>query len=124
MATTTAEQLLKKHLEIWSETDEEKRKSGIAEIYTNDVEFIDPFSIFAGTRELDHFIDELQSKNPGFVFTSAGAVNSHHHIASIFWHFGPPDKPDTVTGQDVVVLKDGRIQKLYAFIDGLPPQSI
>jgi hypothetical protein len=119
MEYSVATSLLQRHLEIWSETDPEKRRSGIDEIYTDDVEFIDPFAIINGKEKLDFFINDLQSKNPGFVFTAASLVTWHHNIASLDWNFGPENKPDAIKGQDVIVIKDGRIEKLYAFINGL-----
>jgi len=36
-----------------------------------------------------------------------------------FWHYGPPEKPEMVTGMDVVIWDGERAKVLYAFVN--PP---
>jgi hypothetical protein len=33
------------------------------------------------------------------------------------WNFGPPTKPDAVSGMDFTILSDGKVGTLYAFVD-------
>lgn len=117
METTEVSNLLKKHLDTWSEKNTDRRNIAIKEIYTEDVTIIDPFFVLNGTSGLNPFIDDLQKKHPGFVFSLARPVESHNNIARLFWQFGPVSKPDTITGQDVFVIENNRIKSLYIFID-------
>jgi hypothetical protein len=111
--------LLNKHLSLWSETDEAKRTPVIAEIYTEDIHFVDPFFTISGQPQVSACIADLLKQNPGYVFRMAGPVEAHHQVAYVGWEFGPSTAPATVTGRDFFVLADERIQTIYTFIDGL-----
>ncbi|WP_210521154.1 nuclear transport factor 2 family protein [Hymenobacter terricola] len=114
-ATTT---LLTKHLALWSETDEARRTPVISEIYTEGIHFVDPFFAISGRTQVNAFIADLLKKNPGYVFRLAGPIEAHHNVAYLGWQFGPPATPAAVTGHDIFVLADERIQLIYTFIDG------
>ena len=43
--------------------------------------------------------DLLQSRFPGARFTLAGASRTLSNAIRAFWHFGPPDNPQAVTGK-------------------------
>lgn len=68
---------------------------------------------------MNDFIKDLQKKHPDFDFSLAQPIESHNNIARLFWQFGPENKPDTITGQDIFVIENGKIKSLYIFIDGL-----
>jgi hypothetical protein len=110
--------VLNRHLALWSETDEARRRPVIADIYTEDIYFVDPFFTISGRTQINEFIADLLKKHPGYTFRMAGPVEAHHNVAYVGWQFGPPDKPGAVTGHDVFVLADERIQLIYTFIDG------
>lgn len=101
--------LVKKYLNAWSEPDERKRERAISEIYTEEVELVDPSAIVSGRTELNRFISGLRRQFPGYRFSLGGKVDTHHGVARITWHFGPPVKPDAVVGQDLIRVRDGRI---------------
>jgi len=119
MDTATIITVLTKHLALWSETDKAKRTPVIAEIYTEDIQFVDPFFTISGQPQVNALIADLLKQNPGYVFRLAGPVESHHNVAYVGWHFGPSTAPTAVTGRDFFVLADERIQVIYTFIDGL-----
>jgi hypothetical protein len=119
MDLTTITTVLTKHLALWSETDETKRTPVIAEIYTEDIHFVDPFFTISGQPQVSAFIADLLTQHPGYEFRVAGPVEAHHNVAYVSWQFGPPTAPATVTGHDFFVLADERIQVIYTFIDGL-----
>lgn len=119
MNTSEIESLLQLHLSTWGEKDAEKRNKSIKQIYTEDVNIVDPFFVLNGTSGLNQFIDDLQKKHPGFKFSIAKPIDTHNNIARLSWQFGPESKPDTITGQDVFVVENNKIKSLYIFIDGL-----
>jgi hypothetical protein len=118
MDIATITTVLTKHLALWSETDEARRTPVIAEIYTEDILFVDPFFTISGQPQVSACIADLLKQNPGYVFRLAGPVEAHHQVAYLGWQFGPPTDPVAVTGHDVFVLAEGRIQVIYTFIDG------
>ncbi|WP_308993463.1 nuclear transport factor 2 family protein [Mariniflexile litorale] len=119
MSTVEIETLAIKHLDIWTDKNAEKRNKSIKEVYTVDVEIVDPFFVINGHSKLNDFIEELQAKHPGFSFSISQPIESHNNIARLFWQFGPDTKPDTITGQDIFVIENEKIKSLYIFIDGL-----
>ena len=119
MDIPTITAVLAKHLSLWSETDEARRTPVIAEIYTEDIHFVDPFFTISGQSQVNTFIADLLKQNPGSVFRLVGPVEAHHNVAYLSWQFGPPATPAAVTGHDVFVLADERIQQIYTFIDGV-----
>ena len=119
MDTPAITTLLTKHLSLWSETEEARRTPIIAEIYTEDIHFVDPYFTISGQPQVSACIANLLKQNPGYVFRIAGPVEAHHNVAYVGWEFGPATAPATVTGRDFFVLVDEHIQMIYTFIDGL-----
>lgn len=119
MSKIGIEALGKKHLDIWTEKNVEKRNASIKEVYTEDVEIVDPFFVINGHSKLNDFIGGLQKEHPGFTFSFSQPIESHNNVARLFWQFGPVSKPNEITGQDIFVIENGKIKSLYIFIDGL-----
>lgn len=49
-----------------------------------------------------------------FTLTAATTVGNAIRAS---WAFGPPDRPDAVTGMDFVILDGDKISRLYAFVE-------
>ncbi|WP_068609720.1 nuclear transport factor 2 family protein [Paenibacillus swuensis] len=116
----TIELLINKHIEIWSETDSQKRRIKIQEVYKSNCRIFDPFfsDIVVGHEALSDLIDEVQAKNPGRVFTvTPGSIDEHHDQARFSWNYESPDNPVVITGQDFITVENGLIQSLTVFVD-------
>lgn len=111
------QQLIEKHFSIWSERDATKRAALIAEVYTADVEIVDPYFVANGHTDLQVLITNLQSKFPERKFRLRQPIEGHHHVARLFWQFGTEDMPAQETGEDVFVVENGKIRRLLIFID-------
>ncbi|MFD1544819.1 nuclear transport factor 2 family protein [Nonomuraea guangzhouensis] len=102
-----------------NDTDAARRRATIEKILTPDCTYTDPEIAVEGHDALDAAFADLQQRiPPGFRFSLAAPVDTHHHQARFFWRFGAPeaDAP-AATGSDVAVFADGRIRHLYAFFD-------
>lgn len=108
--------LIEKHLEVWNEKDQAKRTSLLNQIYATDIEMVDRNFIAVGNDEINSFIIGLQQKNPDFKFT-VKSVETNHNVARLYWQFGSKAKPATVTGMDLFVIENGKVKKLYVFVD-------
>ena len=93
-------------------------------MYAEDLQFIDPLLEFIGRAHLHGFVRELHQQNSGYVFRLVPPIAAHHNLVRLNWQFGPADNPAAVTGQDIALLANGRIQTLYIFVDGVTPQKI
>lgn len=119
MTSSTMIDLVNKHLEIWTETDSVKRLALAREIYANDIRVTDPGVILNGIVQVSNFIGKLLAEHPGFEFKMTGQIEAHHNTAILFWHFGPESKPDTITGQDIFTIENGKIISLLVFVTGV-----
>jgi len=108
--------LVERHLLLWNEQDADKRKTILNDIYAADIEMVDRHFIAVGREEVEGFIVGLHQKNPDFRFSHAKPINIHHNIARMFWQVGNEAKPDAVTGMDLFVIENGKVQKLYVFV--------
>lgn len=109
-------ELVQRHLEIWNEKDQARRNAAMAEIYAKNIEMIDRSFIATGNEEISKFVEEVQKKNPDFKFMSK-SVEGHHNIIRFYWQFGSISKPAAVTGMDLFVLENGKVKKIYVFVD-------
>lgn len=109
--------LIEKHFSIWSERDAAKRAALMPEVYATDVEIIDPHFVASGQGQLQELITNLQAKFPERKFRLRQPIEGHHNVGRLFWQFGTVDMPAQETGQDVFQVENGRIQRLWIFID-------
>ena len=89
-------ELLQRNLqEVFREGNATRRRAAIEELYTEDCVLYAPPGIFVGPEALDKFAGDLRATHPHFVYTPHG--------------------------EDVVIVRDGKIAALYVFLD--PVQS-
>jgi SnoaL-like domain len=105
---------------MWIEPDVAARRIAIETHFHPDIRFHDRDGEFVGYEGLETFSDSLQSRFPGALFTLAGPPQRLGDAIRAYWHFGPPAKPDSVSGMDFILLFEGKISSLYAFIDISP----
>ncbi|RWX74667.1 nuclear transport factor 2 family protein [Neorhizobium lilium] len=111
--------LMQAHLyRVFAERDADKRRAAIRELYAETVTVFEPDAEATGHDGLDHTVEAILSKAPpSFVFGTFGPAVGHHGIGRMRWHFGPEGAPPVVSGLDVVEIVDGKIAKLYVFLD-------
>jgi len=109
--------IVEQHLLIWNEKDAAKRSAIAQKVYATDIEMVDRHFTATGYNSINEFVNKLQKDNPTARFTHVKSINAHHNIARLFWQFGPKEKPDAVTGMDLFVIENGKVQKLYVFVD-------
>ncbi|MDJ1482886.1 nuclear transport factor 2 family protein [Cytophagaceae bacterium YF14B1] len=117
MTTAEIERLVEYHFKIWNQRDPIQRSAWMQEVYATDMELVEPHNIAIGHARINEFVQNLQQKNPGFQFSDISSIDTHHNIARLYWHFGPEEKPDAKSGMDLFVMEDGKVQKLYVFVD-------
>ncbi|HEV8246928.1 MAG TPA: nuclear transport factor 2 family protein [Polyangiaceae bacterium] len=114
-------QIVSKYLNAWNETDDTRRRVAVAALCTDDCEYTDPLASVRGPSALDQLIAGVQHQLPGFKFSLAGKVDSHHDQARFAWQAAPEGAPEpVVVGFDVILLAAGRIRSVYGFLDKVP----
>jgi hypothetical protein len=103
---------------VFNERDPDRRRVALRELYTEDAMLYDPENVASGQVAISEAVDKLLHRlPPDFVFISVGRAVGHNGVARLFWRAGPPAGPVAVTGTDIVHIADGRINRLYVFVD-------
>ena len=119
MATPTAAELLERMLQgVFNEADPQRRAAVIAEVFAEDVVFVDGERTVTGREELAATVTELLAQGPGLVFTPAAAFRGVGDLGMRPWRLGPPGGEPVLGGLDVVQVADGRIARLWTVLDG------
>ncbi|RVT96860.1 nuclear transport factor 2 family protein [Rhodovarius crocodyli] len=121
MGTPIASLLTRNLHEVFGEADAPRRRAAIAALFTEDARFLDHDAARMGHAALDQAVTELQARFPGWVFRERDTPRVVGEAGLLAWAYGPPGEAPRVTGQDVILTRDGRIQQLLVFLD--PPQG-
>ncbi|ROO84466.1 SnoaL-like protein [Actinocorallia herbida] len=113
-------ELIGKYLAAWNETDPAARRALLADVWADDAPYTDPLADVRGRDALDGLIAAVQAQFPGLVFTLAGEVDAHHHLARFTWHLGPKDGAPVAIGFDVAEFTDTEITRVSGFLDHVP----
>ena len=106
--------------EVFGEGDATRHRAAIQELYTEDCVLYVPPGVFIGHDALDKFAGELRATHPHFVYTLRGEPQTLHSAGRLAWGSGPRGEAPAYTGLDVIILRDGKIAALYAFLDSMP----
>ncbi len=101
---------------VFSERDPERRAKVIATNYTDDVIWTDPDGTTQGRQALNDQAQKLLDRMPDFVFSAAGAVHVSRDLGLLAFNLGAPEQPPAVSGIDVVLVREGRIARLYTML--------
>ena len=114
--------IIRNLLEVFNETDNERRLQVLQELYVPEAIFFEADASFKGYEAINQRVTEvLQSLPPNALFRTAGAVSQNHNLARLPWKLGLEDGSVVASGMDVVTLDGERISALYIFID--PPAA-
>ncbi|MET1055092.1 MAG: VOC family protein [Pedobacter sp.] len=111
--------LAKNHFKIWNDHDKAARLNGMSAVYTEDVAFFDDKEASVGYEGMNNFIEHLLSANKEFKFTLA-KISANHNVVRLYWNFGPASKPSLISGMDLIIVENGKVRSLSAFLDHLP----
>jgi len=120
MAERIHELLLRNLQEVFGEGDPAKRRSAIKELYTDDCVLYVPPGTFVGHDALDKFAGDLRATHPHFAYAPHAAPQALHNSGRLKWGSGPRGGVPAYTGEDVIIVRDGRIAALYVFLDAPP----
>jgi hypothetical protein len=111
------ELLTRNLLAVFGERDAAARRKELAAIWLQDGIFVDPDGRYVGLDAINRRVDALQTQFPGFDFSERGSAQVMQGIGRLAWGYGPEGNRTAVTGVDIAVTRDGKLQALYVFID-------
>jgi hypothetical protein len=113
--------VIERYIASWNETDPQRRRKLVDELWAADASYIDPLVEAHGCDEIDATIAAVQAQFPGFTFTLVGPVDARHSQARFTWGLGPAGAEPVVVGFDVAVAAaDGRLASVLGFLDKVP----
>ncbi|WP_410635742.1 nuclear transport factor 2 family protein [Amycolatopsis sp. cmx-4-83] len=113
--------LVEQYIAVWNETDGDKRRALIADVFTADAGYTDPLGAVAGHDGIDQFVAGAQAQFGGLAFSLPAEPDAHHDLARFQWYLGTPGAAEPVAiGFDVVELREGKIAKVHGFLDKMP----
>lgn len=104
------------HFDIWNDPDSTNRLAKFSSVYAPDVFVADYAETATDYASVNRFIERVRTKHAAFDFTPA-PVAWNHGIGRVTWGFGPKEKPNLVSGEDIFTVKAGRLDSLRVFID-------
>ena len=111
-------ELLHRNLqEVFGEGDGARRHAAIKELYADDAVAYTPGGAIAGRDAIDKFAGELRATHPHFAYTELGEPEALHNAGRVLWASGPRGARPEYTGEDVIIVRDGKIAALYVFLD-------
>jgi ketosteroid isomerase-like protein len=114
---TPSELLLRNFNEIFIELDPVKRAAMLAEHYTEDCLWIHPGGRILGRDGINKTASLIRQNFPELRYTVTSEIQTMSTVATCRWGSGMPGQPFRYTGTDFLEERDGRVARLYTFID-------
>lgn len=112
--------LIRNLQDVFGETDPERRRAAINEIYTEDVVFYDPNNgVYRGRDEIDRIADVIKAAHPDFSYQPIAEPEEVGNGGRIKWVSGRPGEAPAYAGTDFIISRDGQIAAIYLFFDKL-----
>ena len=116
--SATASELLKRNFDvIFIELDPTKRLAMLRESYAEDCLWVHPGGRIIGPEGINAGATEIRTHFPHYRYTVTGEMQAMHNVVTCRWGSGLPGQPFHYTGTDFVEENDGRVSRLYTFID-------
>jgi hypothetical protein len=115
---TTITALMERNLlEVFGERDPDARRATIAEIYTPDVRFVDPEGSGTGHDGIDAAAATVLARFPDLHFAPAAPPTAIGDLGRAGWELRDADDVAVVRGMDIATVADGRITRIWIFVD-------
>ena len=105
--------------DVFGESDPERRRAAIDEIFTEDCVFYEPSGIHRGRDEIDRVAGAIKATHPDFRYQPLAEPEEVGNGGRIQWVSGRPGDAPAYAGTDFIIARDGRIAAVYLFFDKL-----
>ncbi len=107
-----------RYIALWNETDQDRRRALMADLWTEDAAYLDPIMRGNGQAAIDALIDGVHHRFPGHRFALAGTPDGHNDRLRFSWSLAPEGGAAVAHGTDFAVLAaDGRLRSVTGFLD-------
>jgi hypothetical protein len=116
--------LVDTHLAAYGNPDKAARDAAIARVWAADGAVVDPPLTGEGHAGISDLAAAVQSQFPGHTFRRTSGIDAHHDVLRYAWELVGPDGAVAVSGLDVAVVADGRLQRVAGFFGELEPRAV
>lgn len=118
---STIEELMSRNVAaVFNERDDERRRAAIEALYTPDATVAEADDADAGWDGVDDVARRVIEGAAGMTFSVVSGPTAIDDLGRVTWELAPETGGDAVVrGTDIAVVRDGRIHKLYTFIEPL-----
>ena len=103
---------------VFNERDPERRLAALRELWAESPSMFEVEECFVGHEAISGNVGALLARLPaGVRFTPAGPAIVNHDAAMLRWTASTEGNPPKVTGTDLAFIVDGRISRMYVFLD-------
>lgn len=114
---TDVTKLADRYIDMWNQTDAEKRRRLIAELWTADAIYADPVLRGEGRDGIHSMVGQVHERFPGHTFRRTSDVDAHNDRLRFGWELAPAGGPPVVKGVDFATVADGRLASVTGFFD-------
>jgi len=110
--------IVRTYIEMWNETDPERRRELVAQALTDDASYLDPLMAGNGVPEISDMIGAAQQQYPGHRFALVSGPDVHHDRVRFTWSMGSPTGEPVAVGVDFArTTDDGRMCDVTGFFE-------
>jgi hypothetical protein len=109
--------LIRNFSEVMNERDAARRRAAIEALYSADATVAEADRAAEGWDGVDDVVRGVQEGAPGMTF-SVGEPSVIEDLGRVAWQLVPEAGGDPVVrGTDIALVRDGRIHRIYTFVD-------
>ena len=110
--------VVRTYIEMWNETDPERRRRLVAETLTDDARYLDPMMSGDGPDGISEMIGGAQQQLPDHRFALVSGPDAHHDRVRFTWSVASAAGESVAVGVDfATTADDGRLRDITGFLE-------
>lgn len=110
------------YIDTWNALDGEQLGSLLAHHWAPDAHYGDPLMEGDGHASISGLVQAVQQRFPEYRFALKGQPDGYGETVRLSWTLGQDGEPPAIEGSDVLLLRQGQIERVIGFIDRMPAQ--
>jgi hypothetical protein len=115
--------LTDRYFEMWNETNRDRRRKLIAEIWTDAPSYVDPVGQGEGRDGIDEMVAGVQERFPDHRLNRTSPIDAHNGRLRFNWELAPEGGEALVKGVDFGIVVGDRLHMITGFFDQVPAPS-
>ena len=110
--------IVRTYIEMWNETDRQRRRQLVTETVTEDAAYLDPVMAGHGPDGISQMIGGAQQQFPGHRFELMSRPDAHHDRVRFTWSLATGGGDPVAIGVDfATTAEDGRMRDITGFLE-------